>query len=47
MAKPPPFVAAKSGPKGTGAVGKGPKGNPFVAGKKKDDKSKKPNPFAK
>jgi len=39
--KAPPFVAAKSGPKGKAAVGKTPKGNPFAAA------AAKANPFAK
>lgn len=54
MAKAPPFVAAKKGPKGAAAVGKTPKGNPFAAAKappfgKKGaaPAGKKPNPFAK
>ncbi len=43
MAKAPPFVAAKSGPKGKAVVGKTPKGNPFAAAKKAPaPKGKKP-----
>ena len=47
MAKAPPFVAAKSGPKGKAAVGKTPKGNPFAAakGKAPAPKGKKPPAF--
>jgi hypothetical protein len=44
MAKAPPFVAAKSGPKGKAAVGKTPAGNPFAA-KKAPPFGKKAAPF--
>jgi hypothetical protein len=50
MAKAPPFVAAKKGPKGAAAVGKTAKGNPFAAAKVpakgKAPMGKKPPPFA-